>query len=497
MLSLEEAFKSLETPVSVVESLFEVTEISGSFARGRCPFHEDEHPSFWMSLSTGRWGCRSLNCKESADEGGHPFEDFRLKRAGSIPDTSNKLVGIFVYRSQVGVPIYAKLRFFPKSFHLVSCSLAGELLYGEPIPKRVPYNWHLFDVFPGNRLYLVEGEKDVETLRGLGMRATTFGGSADWKKYFRNYLEGFEVVLIQDRDKAGDKWVERVTEDLSPTLVLRAPSPYKDVTDLLEAGRPFKDLEQVNFDRHRVILPATELGLGVMRTPLKSGVKIFDSVNFFREKCFALIAGRPNVGKSSMLCQLILSIAERNCVLVLPYEEDAATFQKRIYIQRGLMGSIDEPLPKLDLPQLKNIFFIDNPPKRVSRIAPLLEQAYKEHPFRVIFLDHLQELNTGTFGGYQSMNEVLDLLVEWTRQKNVAIIAAAQLHRVQDPSKSPTIADLRESGCTEERVQSIALLHQLSSGKVQIHIGKNRYGRKFDTHVVKYQGEKMRFIFDE
>ena len=39
-------------------------------------------------------------------------------------------------------------------------------------------------------IYYVEGEKDVETLRGLGLIATTAGSSGDWRRFFLSIFRG-------------------------------------------------------------------------------------------------------------------------------------------------------------------------------------------------------------------------------------------------------------------------------------------------------------------
>jgi 5S rRNA maturation endonuclease (ribonuclease M5) len=52
---------------------------------------------------------------------------------------------------------------------------------------------------------LVEGEKDVDTLRGHGFVATTNAGGAKapWLSDFTESLRGREVILIPDNDEPG------------------------------------------------------------------------------------------------------------------------------------------------------------------------------------------------------------------------------------------------------------------------------------------------------
>lgn len=56
----------------------------------------------------------------------------------------------------------------------------------------------------GRPVFLVEGEKDVETLREWGFTATTnAGGAKYWSEQFDEDLSGCDVVLLPDNDDAG------------------------------------------------------------------------------------------------------------------------------------------------------------------------------------------------------------------------------------------------------------------------------------------------------
>ncbi|WP_127524599.1 AAA family ATPase [Mesorhizobium sp. Z1-4] len=56
----------------------------------------------------------------------------------------------------------------------------------------------------GERVFLCEGEKDVETLRAWGLTATTnAGGAKYWDETFDRDLTGADVVILPDNDDAG------------------------------------------------------------------------------------------------------------------------------------------------------------------------------------------------------------------------------------------------------------------------------------------------------
>ncbi|QPC87099.1 AAA family ATPase [Mesorhizobium sp. NBSH29] len=60
-------------------------------------------------------------------------------------------------------------------------------------------------VSEGRPIILVEGEKDVETLRTWGLTATTNqGGAKNWKPELDGDLKGADVVICSDLDKAGN-----------------------------------------------------------------------------------------------------------------------------------------------------------------------------------------------------------------------------------------------------------------------------------------------------
>lgn len=91
----------------------------------------------------------------------------------------------------------------------------------------------------GRRVYIVEGEKDVETLRQYSMIAVTAGGVSDWKTSYADYFIGAsEVVILPDRDEPGQKLAERISKDLRSVVYchkVATPSGliHGDVTDFL------------------------------------------------------------------------------------------------------------------------------------------------------------------------------------------------------------------------------------------------------------------------
>ena len=100
-----------------------------------------------------------------------------------------------------------------------------------------------------NHIFICEGEKDVETVLGLGFVATTnFGGAAKWDRSFDQYFVGRNVVILLDKDPVGADRGRRLAAQLSKVAAQVVPLELKglrqkeDVTDWLAEGRTKFDL---------------------------------------------------------------------------------------------------------------------------------------------------------------------------------------------------------------------------------------------------------------
>ena len=104
--------------------------------------------------------------------------------------------------------------------------------------RRVLYK--LPEVLAASRVFIVEGEKDVETLRARGITATTNSGGADyWRDDFNEAFSSRDVVIIADNDAKGQEHGLKVAGQLvgiakSVKLLTVSRLPKGDVTDWIE-----------------------------------------------------------------------------------------------------------------------------------------------------------------------------------------------------------------------------------------------------------------------
>ena len=80
--------------------------------------------------------------------------------------------------------------------------------------ERLPYRLPELLGHPAS-VWIVEGEKDVETLRSIRQTATCNpGGAGKWLPAFSQYLRGKCVYLAPDNDETGQKHMRSVLESL-------------------------------------------------------------------------------------------------------------------------------------------------------------------------------------------------------------------------------------------------------------------------------------------
>ena len=101
-------------------------------------------------------------------------------------------------------------------------------------------------VAAGEPIWVVEGEKDADTLAGLGYAATCNPMGADngsgnkWRAEHTAWLAGAKVRIVADNDTSGEVHSRYVKEQLegagARVKLVRPPDGSKDVTEMIEAG---------------------------------------------------------------------------------------------------------------------------------------------------------------------------------------------------------------------------------------------------------------------
>jgi putative DNA primase/helicase len=191
-------------------------------AESLCPFHEDKDPSLSINLETSQCKCHGCDFEGNgltfADRLGIP----RVQVPGWVTQLTSpsKIVATYDYRDENGVLLFQAIRFEPKDFRQRRPDGVGGWIWDLDGTRRVLYRLpELLDAIK-DTVFVVEGEKDVETMRSLGFTATCNPmGAGKWRDEYSETLKGFlEVIIIADKDKKGREHAQQVARSVSKVV---------------------------------------------------------------------------------------------------------------------------------------------------------------------------------------------------------------------------------------------------------------------------------------
>lgn len=191
-------------------------------AQVRCPHasHEDAHPSCDLELFQNVWKCHACGAgggvadmiiaAGKARDRAEAARWLEAKLDGPRVSTNGKsqVVAEYEYCDESGGVLYVVERHEPKRFVQKVPDGRGGWRYKLDGVRRVPYRLPelLEAIARGETIFVVEGEKDAETLVALGLCATTSAQGAAWRwpEAWSTYFEGAtRVVVIPDCDEPG------------------------------------------------------------------------------------------------------------------------------------------------------------------------------------------------------------------------------------------------------------------------------------------------------
>ena len=190
------------------------------------------------------------------------------------------------------------------------------------------YLYNLPCVKNADTIFLVEGEKDVETLKACGRVAVSVphGADTDWKDVHTEYLKGKNVIVIQDNDEPGKKLVIKECNALAGQAAsVKLIDLCKLYPDLKEHG-DITDLCELNGDNNAIIEAVETMAAGLpeyqkqeQADPFLSKFKSLDEFTeeetnwlipyWIPEGQITLFTADGGVGKTTTWCELIANIS--------------------------------------------------------------------------------------------------------------------------------------------------------------------------------------------
>jgi hypothetical protein len=226
--------------------------VNGQMAR--CPAHDDSNPS--LSVSEGADGRVLLHCHAgcTAEE---VVDELGLTMADLFPDQGRRpggrdMVKTFPYTDENGDLLFEVVRYLPKDFRQRRPDGRGGWVWSLGDVRRVLYRLPevVAAVKEDTRIFVVEGERDADTLVSSGCCATTNpGGAGRWRPEYGEVLRGAGVVILPDNDGPGRRHARQVARHLHGVAawvkVVTLPAG-KDVTEWFEVhGGTLKELARL------------------------------------------------------------------------------------------------------------------------------------------------------------------------------------------------------------------------------------------------------------
>jgi 5S rRNA maturation endonuclease (ribonuclease M5) len=391
---------------------------AGSELLYRCVNHHDEHPSLAVNPQKNCWMCGPCGASGNAWELAAFLSRLQpddkagiaawLRQKGLLSGDSSKdrIEAVYNYTDEAGTLLFQTVRYTPKDFRQRRPDGNGGWVWNLEGVRRVLYR--LPEVLESKYTLILEGEKDCETARNLGLVATCNPcGAGKWSADYSECLRDKRVVIIGDNDEPGRKHAREVARSLvgvaAMVKLIEALSNSKDLSVWVEKGGTrdslleiikqapevkAEDLKAWGVTNHapRDRFNLTLLG-DLMKEPDEAVSWLLDGI--LPSGGLSLLAAKPKTGKSTLARCLALAVARgeeflgratlQGPVIYLALEEKRSEVKKH-FADLGADGTEpihihcaaapQDAIPALleEVKRLKPVLVIVDPILRMTRI---------------------------------------------------------------------------------------------------------------------------------
>lgn len=295
-----------DRPIDIVLSKLSNVKKAGANWHASCPCRNgDENPS--LSVREGEGGRVLFACHfGSPCDVNQICEALDMKVRDLYPNKpdattktkKNKLVKVYPYVDEDGVLLFEKLRLVnedgKKTFRQRRPNPENPetFLYDLDGVRKVLYNLPAVvkGVENGDPIWIVEGEKDADTLIKKGIIATTTtGGAGVWDSEHTRTVAGAYIEIIADNDKPGIEHALDVSSKLRAAgcnVNVWISKDHKDISDHLAAGLTFDDLYELD-DEGEIVVP--DLASDYVKTLRDKVNDVFSNIELTDEQVYSRI----------------------------------------------------------------------------------------------------------------------------------------------------------------------------------------------------------------
>ena len=432
-----------------------------------CPFHNDSKPSLHVrETADGNWKWRCFGCGRSGD-----YLDFRMLRDGigfrealrlicseehfdldagqPLPRQADSAI-IFTYTDTKGNPLYRVKKCPPKQFYFERYSQGTWLPKLEGVARTL---YNLPDLLDAKEVFLLEGEKDCETLKKLGLVATTMGSKNSWKRDFASFFKGKDVRVCLDEGNEAD--AERIAKDIDAVAtavrILKLPGlteKEQDITDWFERMDGQSDEEKVA--RLAKVVSETPV---LDKSPSSSPAPLAESILEFRARPakkrdvfmrywleregLTFLAGEHKTGKSVLAMNLAICVATGRGFLGF----EVPSPRKVLLVQQEISDpAMHDRVDKMIVsppPELQQNLLIPRRPEqywKVTRVQDrdLLGKIIQDCGIDLVIFDPLSTFHDKKENDNGEMSGILEYFAQLIKKHSVGVLV---IHHFGKPSQ--------------------------------------------------------------
>lgn len=374
-----------------------------------------------------------------------------LVQNGLAVETASVCDATYNYVDEHGVLLFQVVRLYPKTFRQRRPEGGGWVGSVKGV-RQVPYRLPELQVLPTGRVYVVEGEKDVDRLAREGLLATcSAGGSGSAQKVWPQIapcLRDREVVILPDNDEAGRKYAKAALAALQGVArsvrVVELPGlPDKgDVSNWLDAGHTAEELERLAADAPAAEAPLRLVPLtGLMEERFEEWPHVIRP--YFPRKVTTLLAGHGGLGKSMLALILAAHVAagrpwgpfevEQGKAVFLSFEDEGHLVRARL---RRTIEHYGLPVG----PTLGNLLVFDGSDAEAEMavedrdgliftpMAGLVEQAVAGAAF--VIIDNASDTYGGNEIARRQVRQFVRRLTQMARTNQAAVVLLAHVDKL-------------------------------------------------------------------
>lgn len=509
----------------------------------KCPFHEDKNPSMSIDSSQGIFHCHG--CKA-----GGSVIDYVLRKTGlSLKDVMKQLggedakpfrkveavkprgveVAAYTYRDEQGQELYQAVRFEPKDF-LQRHKAGDNWIWGMKGVRLVLYNLQIILRANSPYVWVVEGEKDADSLKKCGLVATTnIGGAGKWLDGYSESLKGKEVILCGDNDDPGRAHMAKVLEAIAKVAKtvrqVTIPAPHKDVSDFIATFNG--DNEAAAKALFEMFESAAVLTGGVL-VPVQSMAELEAEYREFIKDCktclldlgkwipqlnghvrglvpgeLVSILADTGVGKTAFLQNLAISASPIPTLLfelelpgTLTFERfvsmSTQTNSRNVFSQYSAGQSVDW---KTDgaLDHISVCSKSRLTPEQIEKIIIQTELKTGTRP-RLVLLDYVGLVQGSGKTRYERVSNVAEELKVVAKSTKTIIVMASQVSRGDNGGPEISLNDGKDSGSIENSSGLVLGIWRddRDAKLLKVKILKNTKGRPGLIVTCDFDGETMK-----